>query len=63
MLNHVGLPATLRQGLWAEAATTASMIANGVLTKDYPTAPHKLFFGKEPNTCVTYRCLVKSAWF
>jgi hypothetical protein len=48
MMNHASLTATLRHGLWAEAAATATLIENTIVTKDKLTAPYVRFFGKEP---------------
>jgi hypothetical protein len=43
MLNHAQLLASLRHGLWAEAAAMATLIENALITKDQTTAPHVLF--------------------
>ena len=45
MLNEARLPSQLRKGLWAEAARTASMISNILVTDNNPVPPHKLFYG------------------
>ncbi len=60
MLNHAGLPQALRHGIWAEAAETATLISNAVITRDKPTAPYVQFYKKE----TTYiSSLEKLAWF
>jgi hypothetical protein len=48
MLNHAGLSQALRHGIWAEAAATATLISNAVITRDKPTAPYVRFYNKEP---------------
>jgi hypothetical protein len=49
MMNHASLTALLRHGLWAEAAATATLTENMLVTKDKLTAPYVQMFGKEPN--------------
>jgi hypothetical protein len=48
MLNHTRLTETLRKGLWAEAAATATLIENVLVTKNQVMVLHLMFYGKEP---------------
>jgi hypothetical protein len=48
MLNQAGVTETLRHGLWAEAAATATLIENAVVTKQRNKSPHEEFYGVEP---------------
>ena len=47
MLNEAKLPINMRNGLWAEAAATATMCENIICTENQNKPPYEILFKKE----------------
>ena len=48
MLNAARLPHSMREGLWAQCAKTASQLENIIISKDGDTSPAEKFHGSNP---------------
>jgi GH18 family chitinase len=53
ILNQAQLTESLRNGLWAVAAATATLIKNALVTKEHVQTPHLIFLEKTLSTLGT----------